>query len=405
MGNVPELRFSEFSNLWTQIILGDFTKINQGLQIPIADRYPEKVKGSHFYITNEFLRKNSNKSYFILNPTESVICNQDDILMTRTGNTGQVVTGVNGAFHNNFFKIKFDTSKYSKNFIVYFLRLRQTQNLISRLAGTSTIPDLNHGDFYKIPFQTPDLKEQQKIADFLSSVDNKISLLTEKQNLLQRYKKGVMQKLLSQELRFKNDQGNDFPDWEVKKLSDFCESLSGHPVKGEEIVEASNEYPLMRGINITEGKIRHRPEIDRFHGNFSEKNERYLLQTNDVVVAMDGSKVGKNVAKITDIDSGSYLIQRVTRLRSDNRNDLQYVYHHITSNRFRQYVDTVNTSSGIPHISLKQIRDFPIKMPEPYEQKKISSYLSNIDKKIDSVNEQIKQTKIFKKGLLQKMFV
>ena len=81
-----------------------------------------------------------------MNPPKRVVCNEDDILMTRTGNTGQVVTNVNGAFHNNFFKIEYDRRKVNKKFLIEFLRKDSTQYKILSLAGTSTIPDLNHGD-------------------------------------------------------------------------------------------------------------------------------------------------------------------------------------------------------------------------------------------------------------------
>jgi type I restriction enzyme S subunit len=195
--NVPKLRFGEFEGEWVERKLGDITKINQGLQISISERFLEKVTDSYFYITNEFLRKGSEKKYFIKNPPESVICTKDDILMTRTGNTGQVVTNVNGAFHNNFFKIKYDVS-INKDFFIDFLRMQKTQNMILRLAGTSTIPDLNHGDFYKLKINLPSINEQQKISKFLTSIDQKIEQLNQKRTLLESYKKGLMQKIFSQ---------------------------------------------------------------------------------------------------------------------------------------------------------------------------------------------------------------
>jgi type I restriction enzyme S subunit len=208
-----QLRFPKFSDVWNHRRLGDLTKINQGLQITISERYTEQVEDSYFYITNEFLRPTSKKSYYIKNPSKSVLCSSNDVLMTRTGNTGQVVTGVEGAFHNNFFKIAFDDQELNKDFLVQFLRSHHTQHEILKLAGTSTIPDLNHSDFYKIPITLPEIIEQQKIADFLSAVDKKISLLKEKHALIEQYKKGVMQKLFSQDIRFKDENGNDFPKW------------------------------------------------------------------------------------------------------------------------------------------------------------------------------------------------
>ena len=222
----PKLRFNEFRINWNVKKLKDLVKINQGLQIPISDRYKEKIEGSYFYITNEFLKSNSEKKYFVLNPNKSVLCDVNDILMTRTGNTGKVVTNVKGVFHNNFFKIAYPDT-IAKDFLFYFLNLKSTQNTIKRLAGTSTIPDLNHSDFYRIYFSFPFLTEQKKIASFLSAVDKKLQQLTKKKELLEEYKKGVMQKIFSQEIRFTDANGSNYPDWENKKLGEVGETFNG----------------------------------------------------------------------------------------------------------------------------------------------------------------------------------
>jgi type I restriction enzyme S subunit len=194
---VPKYRFKEFvkDGNWISHTLKDLTKINQGLQIPISERYTEKVENSFFYITNEFLRSNSERSYYIKNPPENVRCKVEDVLMTRTGNTGQVVTGVTGAFHNNFFKIQFDRKILNKDFLVYFLRLPDTQRIIISYAGASTIPDLNHSDFYRILIKIPSPKEQQKIASCLSSLDEIIKAQEDKIEQLKQHKRGLMQGL------------------------------------------------------------------------------------------------------------------------------------------------------------------------------------------------------------------
>jgi len=98
--------------------------------------------------------------------------------------SSDLVTNVEGAFHNNFFKIA-----YPNYIIFYFLNLIQTQTQILKLAGTSTIPDLNHSDFYRIKIQLPQLPEQTKIANFLTAIDEKIQALKQKKTLLEQYKK------------------------------------------------------------------------------------------------------------------------------------------------------------------------------------------------------------------------
>jgi type I restriction enzyme S subunit len=179
---------------WEEKRLFDITKINQGLQIAISERYLEPVEDGYFYITNEFLRSKSEKAYYIKSPPASVICDADDVLMTRTGNTGQVVTGVNGAFHNNFFKIKYQ-DHCEKWFLYYFLTSPLTQHTILKLAGTSTIPDLNHGDFYKIKIDLPSIEEQSKISRVVKSIDTKIEAVNSQITQTQTFKKGLLQQM------------------------------------------------------------------------------------------------------------------------------------------------------------------------------------------------------------------
>ena len=180
---------------WEEKKFKDFTKINQGLQIPISERYTTEGENRYFYITNEFLKSDSETKYYIENPSESVICYEDDILMTRTGNTGKVVTGVKGAFHNNFFKIAYDKEKYDRMFLYYISTSHKMQKNIIRLAGSSTIPDLNHSDFYNIKVKLPIIEEQKKIADLLIRLDSKISKEQEKLDSLNEYKKGLLQQM------------------------------------------------------------------------------------------------------------------------------------------------------------------------------------------------------------------
>ena len=92
----PKLRFPEFTDEWEENSMKNVSTVNQGLQIPIADRFTNNGENRFFYITNEFLKDDSNKKYYIENPPINVICNKDDILMTRTGNTGTVVSNING---------------------------------------------------------------------------------------------------------------------------------------------------------------------------------------------------------------------------------------------------------------------------------------------------------------------
>ena len=379
---VPLLRFREFEGIWTREKFKGLVKINQGLQIPISERYTEEVDNSYFYITNEFLKAKSDKKYYIKNPNKSVLCDVDDILMTRTGNTGMVVTNVKGAFHNNFFKIAYP-STIDKDFLFYFLNLTNTQNTIKRLAGTSTIPDLNHSDFYRIDFPITTLPEQQKIASFLSAVDEKLQQLSKKKNLLEEYKKGVMKQIFSQELRFKDDNGNNYPDWEEKKLGDISRISIGEFVIRTKQSPDYN-YPVYNGGKSHTG----------FYDSYNNEGDKIIISARGANAGFVNYEKGRYWA-----GNSCYSVDIINK----NINNVLFMYSYI---KHKQYLFThFQQAANIPSVSKKDAQVFKIICPIFEEQKKIANFLSSLDSKIDLVSIQIENTKVFKKGLLQQMFV
>ena len=191
----PEVRYKNFNDAWEQRRFKDISKLSQGLQIAISKRFTYPGDGKLFYITNEFLNPNSTVKYYIDSPTKNVIAEKTDILMTRTGNTGKVVTDVEGVYHNNFFKISYNSSKIDRWFLYYLLNSYPIQREILVRAGNSTIPDLNHNDFYGIKIYIPTIEEQIKIGTFLTKVDSLIALHQYKLKKLKQLKKFLLQNM------------------------------------------------------------------------------------------------------------------------------------------------------------------------------------------------------------------
>jgi type I restriction enzyme S subunit len=206
--------------------------------------------------------------------------------------------------------------------------------------------------------------------------------------------------VLQPKLRFSEFKG----DWKTEPIGDYIELLSGIALKTAEISDDSSGTPILRGINITEGYIRHKIKIDKYYLGTTTKLEKYFVKVDDLVLGMDGSKVGKNVALITEKDQNSILIQRVARIRANKKSTIRYIYQQIFSKTFHNYVDIVNTSSGIPHISAQQIKEFKIGFPSLPEQTKIANFLSEIDEKINLLKENKSLLEEYKKGIMQKIF-
>ena len=178
---------------WKMNTFADICSVRQGLQIPISKRLTQYEEGCYEYITVAYLHGSKEREY-IKNPKNTVICTKDDILMTRTGNTGMVITDVAGVFHNNFFLIDFDRIRYNKVFLAEYLNLDLIQAEIRRRAGTSTIPDLNHGEFYAIAIYEPPIELQDQFASFVEQIDKSKFEIQQSLEKLETLKKALMQK-------------------------------------------------------------------------------------------------------------------------------------------------------------------------------------------------------------------
>lgn len=192
--------------------------------------------------------------------------------------------------------------------------------------------------------------------------------------------------------------------WQKHKVGDLCDLLTGNPFPGDKILKRGKNL-LMRGINITEGIIRHSDEIDRYYNEDTIGLEKYRLQVGDLVSGMDGSKVGKNSALVTSKENNSLLVQRVARLRNEDKNLINLIQIAVGSDKFIKYVEEMKTSSAIPHISPADIRNFPLSLPEDSNERRfIASYFTSLDSQISAATSRLASLKQMKAASLQAMF-
>ena len=399
----PELRFPGFTDDWEERKFSDFTKLSQGLQIAISDRFTEAGPNKEFYITNEFLNPNNTKKYYIENPSKNVIANKNDILMTRTGNTGKVVTNTKGAFHNNFFKIDYDPQKISKLFLYFLLTSIPIQKEILIRAGTSTIPDLNHKDFYNIKVYLPIFEEQQRIGSFFKQLDDTIALHQRKLDLLKEQKKGYLQKMFPKngakvpELRF----AGFADDWEERKLSSISERVTRK--------NKNNESTLPLTISAQDGLV---DQNDFFNKQVASRDVTgYFLVKNGEFAYNKSYSNGYPWGAIKRLDkydmgvlSTLYIVFRPTEINS------QFLVSYYDTTRWYREVSKIAAEGarnhGLLNIAPTDFFNTLLVVPKLVdEQEKIGSFFKQLDNTIALHQRKLDLLKEQKKGFLQKMFV
>jgi type I restriction enzyme S subunit len=389
---VPALRFKEFGGEWSikrvdQVLkrYSDPVKVQSETeyqQIGIRSHgkgifHKELVTGSSLGNKRVFWIK---KNLFVVN-----------IVFAWEHAVGMTTEAENGMIASHRFPMYESVENFVDTEFIKRFFLRKRGKYLLQLAspgGAGRNKTLGQQMFNELKITFPSLPEQQKIAAFLSAVDEKIRQLTRKKELLEQYKKGVMQKLASQELRFKDENGNPYPDWEEKKLEDISECLD------------NKRIPL--NSSVREQKRGNIP----YYGanNIMDYIDEYIFDETIVLLAEDGGYFEEfQTRPIAQISHGkSWVNNHAHVLKAKNGLKNEFLYYSLVHKNILGYVNTGTRSKLNKNDMLK------IKIGFPYieEQQKIADYLSaRSTTKIASLNNQITQTQTFKKGLLQQMFV
>ncbi len=373
---------------WEVKTFRDISTINQGLQIPISQRLKAPTEHAKFYITIQAL--NNRKEFeYIKTYNESVVCHKDDILMTRTGNTGMVITNIEGVFHNNFFKINFDRTLINKDFLVYFLSLEQTQKTILKKAGTSTIPDLNHNDFYSLLIPLPPLNEQIAIANILSDVDHYLcsldALILKKESV----KKALSFELLSQRKRLKGFN----QAWQRVRLGTYKYRRGSFPQPyGNPQWYSDNGMPFVQVYDVGENfKLtqKTKQKISKIAQPMS-----VFVPKNSVIITLQGT-IGR--VALTQYDC--YCDRTILIFDNNTLNDVNKYFFVLSL--FTKFEEEKRKADGsiIKTITKQTLKDFEILLPPLNEQIAIANILSDVDNEIISLKNKKRQFDNIKKAL------
>lgn len=392
--NVPEIRFDSFKEEWDKKRFKDFTKLSQGLQIAISSRFLEDGEHRYFYITNEFLNPNSTKKYYIESPTENVICTVDDILMTRTGNTGKVITNISGAFHNNFFKVDYDKFETSKMFLYYLLTSNDIQKEIIIRAGNSTIPDLNHSDFYSIKTSVPALDEQTAIGALFRTLDDLLARYKDNLTNYQSLKATMLSKMFPKdgqtvpEIRLDGFE----EEWGKDTLEPY---LTESRISGDTGLTAKKITVKLWGKGVIEKEEKYAGSSNTQY--FIRKGGQFIYSKLDFQNQAFGIIPNELNGYQSTLDLPTFDIQNI---------DSKFLLEYVMRREFYEYQGLIaNGSRKAKRIHPEDFLVMPVRIPSIEEQQAIGAYFSNLDNLINSHQEKISQLEILKKKLLQDMFI
>jgi len=392
MLNVPKLRFGEFEGEWVEKRLDAICKIERGRFSPRPRNNPIYYNGNIPFVQTSDIVKAKGR---ILNYSQTLNekglkvskkFNKGTILITIAANIGYAgVLEIDMACPDSLIglTVKDENSNY---FINYLLEIEQPR--MEYLAIDNAQKNINIEFLKPYKLNLPQKQEQQIIANFLTSIDQKINQLTQKKTLLESYKKGVMQKIFSQELRFNRDDGGAFEDWEEKRLGEISECLDNlrKPLNSEERQSIQGDIPYWGANNI----------MDYIND--------YLFDETIILLAEDGGNFNEfKTRPIANISYGKCWVNNHTHvLRQINGiSNNEFLFYSLVHKNITGYISGGTRAKLIKSEMLK----IKINLPSVPEQQKISNFLTSLDQKITQTTQQIEAMKSFKKGLLQEMFV
>ena len=410
--SAPKLRFKEFDEDWANSKLGDLCLRNyQGINT-VADKVEYQKTGYPIlqakHITSEKLDFDDVRFLSDLDfdkYRDKYIPKTNDILFSNIGTIGKVVlVAESDPFFIawNIFLISVKTDLVVPFYLTTYLRRLTSLSYFDNLQTGNATKFINKTDLLGTNVTLPSKEEQTKIASFLSAVDEKISQLTQKHELLSQYKQGMMRKLFSQQIRFKAEDGSEFGEWEETILSDVVDLFHGYQFRTSDFT--SKGIAVIKIGNVI-GNNLDLANLTYINENRLEDFKKFEIQNDDILMSLTG-----NIGRIIEVKNKPFILlqnYRVGKFIPLNESFLikPFLKYLLASDLvFGRFTQLANQSAQA-NFGKQDMDKITVFYPSVSEQTKIANFLSAIDQKIEVVAQQIEQAKQWKKGLLQNMFV
>ncbi|WP_343001968.1 restriction endonuclease subunit S [Intestinibacter bartlettii] len=382
---VPKLRFKEFCGEWEEKKVENLCKIHTG-----KSNTQDKVEdGIYPFFVRSPIIERSNKYLY---DCEAVLTVGDGV------GTGKVYHYINGKFdcHQRVYVMRNFKDINGKYFYYYFSN--NFYKRVQKMSARNSVDSVRMDMISKMNIALPSLSEQTKIADFLSTVDDKIKNQQDKITHLENIKKGFMQKIFSRKIRFKDDGGEEFPEWEEKKLGDIANIYDGTHQTPNYV---SSGIPFVSVENIKDlYKTKKYIELEAFKREF-----KIYPQKNDILMTRIGDIGTPCIVKKND-KIAYYVSLALIKINKNNKVISNFLLQYIKNSEFQRELWKRTLHIAFPKkINKSEISKCLIYLPCLKEQQKIADFLSSFDEKISTEKEILEHLKRLKKGLLQQMFV
>lgn len=331
-----------------------------------------------------------------------LVC-ENDILLARTGASvgkSYLYNKEDGKLYYAGFLIKAHVKSENSKFIFFQTLTERYDKWVKITSMRSGQPGINANEYSDFTMNVPSLPEQQKIADFLSTIDTIIEKQRATVSAWEERKKGVMQKLFSQEVRFKADDGSDFPDWEEKKIGDVCSYRRGsfpQPYGLEEWYDEDNGKPFIQVADVNDN-MRVSADTKRHISKLAE-DKSVFVHKGTLIITLQGT-IGR--VAITEYDA---YVDRTLLIVQDISKCLYIDYLKLAMQLLFALEKRKADGGIIKTITKETLTNFSFGVPSLPEQQKIADCLSALDTVIEKQKETLEKWQELKKGLLQQMFV
>lgn len=391
----PKLRFPEFTDNWSFFFIGEICEIKTGNK----DTQNKKEDGEYpFFVRSNTVEKIDSFSY----DGEAILTSGDGV------GVGKNFHYINGKFdyHQRVYALLNFKKEFNGKFIYQVFSEKFYKRVIG-LSAKNSVDSVRMDFISKMSLGFPSIVEQTKIASFLIEIDTKINQLTQKKDLLEKYKKGIMQKIFNQEIRFKDENGKDYKKWEEKSLGEIGSFQTSSIDKL--IRENEDKVFLVNYMNVYKHQNINNKNKNELHVVTATENQISTcdLKRGDILFTPSSETpddIGHSVVIFEDLNNCVYSYH-LMRFRPKIEIDILFSHYFCNIQTVLSQISKLATGSTRYTISVKSFSSIIVNLPCLEEQTKIANFLSAIDDKINHVAIQLDKTKEYKKGLLQQMFV